>query len=749
MALLKSLIGDRPSLVLHACTALVILILLGSDAGVIYHMRESALESAETNLSNLSLLLAEQADRSFQSLDLVLASVADRISAQGVVDGATLESRMGGYDTHLLLQEKLSGVPQVDAVTVIDPQGKLINFSRFWPIPDVNVSDRDYFQALSRDASLKTFISVPVQNRGTGTWTLYLAHRLNGPSGEFMGLVLGAMSLDYFEQFYKSVTLGEGGSISLVRQAGALLVHYPHSDQIGKIFPDGAQRVLSYRNGAVRDRSPLDGGMRLKSARLLANYPLVILATKTQASVLVDWWRIARALGVIGIGGAIGIFVAGQAVARWLQQQQSLAQARTDQANAESARSLAESALLREKEKAMEAESRAKSNFLAAMSHEIRTPMNAVLGLAGNLLESRLDPDQHKAVAAIQESGDNLLRILNDILDLSKLEAGKVELEAISFSPEPLVNTIVSIVGPRAAAKDVLLKAEIAGDLPPALVGDAGRIRQVLLNFVSNAVKFTSKGEVVVGLRCVARDQRQATLEWSVRDTGIGIAPERINSLFADFVQADSTITRRFGGTGLGLAISKQLIERMNGKIEVVSTPGEGSTFRFRLDLPVSTEAAPAPRETGAAVSQELKTRIKSLGRPLRVLIAEDNPTNQYVATGMLKEFDAQVSVVSDGIEAVDTIARSSFDVIFMDVRMPEMDGLQATRTIRARGGALATVPIIGFTANAFADDIKECMDAGMHEVIAKPVRKTIFVGAILRVLDRSAAEPKKAPAAA
>lgn len=737
----KFLAGKRPLRVLHACTALVIFILLGSDAAVIYHLHESTLKNAEANLSNLSLTLAAQADRSFQSLDLVLSSVVERIQDQGVVDSASLQNALGGIDTYHLLQDKLSGVPQADAVTIINAQGKLINFSRYWPIPAVDVSDRDYFQALSKKGAPKTFIGLPVQNRGTGTWTIYLARRLDSPSGEFMGLVLGAMSLQYFEDFYKSVTLDEGGAISLIRQDGVLLARYPHTDEIGLNFPNGGQRALAYTNGVIRDTSPVDNEMRIKSAHLLKNYPLLILSTQTQSSMLNEWWSVARVLAVIGIGGAIGILIAGLAVAHWWKQQRNLAEALADKANAERARTLAEAELLREKDKAIEAASRAKSNFLAAMSHEIRTPMNAVLGLASNLLETNLDPEQHRAVAAIQESGDNLLRILNDVLDFSKLEAGKVALEAVPFSPIALTQQTIGVVAPRAAAKNVSLTVEAGPDLPAAIIGDAGRVRQVLLNLVANAVKFTAQGEVAVGLRCVARDESEATLEWSVRDTGIGIAPDRLHVLFADFVQADNSIGRRFGGTGLGLAISRRLIEQMEGKITVESVPGKGSTFRFRLTLPISTEMEPVHRDDGAAVTAELAHGIEELGRALRVLIAEDNPTNQFVAATMLKDFNISVTVVGDGIEAIHAVKLMPLDIVFMDVRMPEMDGLDATRAIRACGGALARLPIVGFTANAFAEDIRECRDAGMDDVIAKPVRRNVFLGAILRAFPRFEAD--------
>jgi PAS domain S-box-containing protein len=389
-----------------------------------------------------------------------------------------------------------------------------------------------------------------------------------------------------------------------------------------------------------------------------------------------------------------------------------------------------------------EAAAQAKSSFLANMSHEIRTPMNGVLGFADLLLHGDLQPEQQRHVQLIVDSGKAMMRLLNDILDISKIEAGQMQIAPERVEQSHALRNRFKLIGPAAQQKQLRLNLDLSPDLPAFARIDGLRLRQILLNLTGNAVKFTEAGSVTVSARCLESETGIGMLEVVVADTGIGIAPERLSAVFEQSVQAEQSTARRFGGTGLGLAISNRLAQLMGGSLSVESELGQGT--RFTLRLPLDEAEAPNP----AARAQASEDRA---ARPLHVLLAEDHDVNQALMEAMLAQLNHRVTTVADGARAVDAVAQARaagtpFDLVLMDMQMPVMDGLEATRAIRAAGD---TVPILALTANAYADDVTACLAAGMQAHLAKPVQLSTLAEAVRRwAVTPSATEAEPAPAA-
>ena len=387
-------------------------------------------------------------------------------------------------------------------------------------------------------------------------------------------------------------------------------------------------------------------------------------------------------------------------------------------------------------ERSAVAANEAKSAFLAMMSHELRTPLNGVLGMARALQRTDLDRRQAGYVDTILRSGDGLLTILNDVLDMSKIEAGRMDLEVAAFDLAALGEQTVELWAEGAAAKSLTLTCKADPDLPPVVLGDEHRVRQILMNLVSNALKFTEKGSVTIRLRAAPAADGDGGVEIVVADTGIGMTPEQVNALFKPYVQAEASTARVYGGTGLGLAICRKLATMMGGDVSVLSDPGQGSAFRVWLPLPAA-EAQSEEIETSEALP------------PMRILVADDNPINQAVARAVLEAAGAVVETACDGTEALERLRIEDFDVVLMDVHMPNMDGVEAVGRLRDGQAGCSNVPVVALTADAMPGEEARLKALGFDALQHKPVQPAALIAALVEVLNAPPRPAKTADEAA
>jgi signal transduction histidine kinase len=407
---------------------------------------------------------------------------------------------------------------------------------------------------------------------------------------------------------------------------------------------------------------------------------------------------------------ACGLCLMAYLIALWRGYQGALERSESERSKAVAAREAAELA------------ARAKSQFLATMSHEVRTPMNAVLGAARLLRETRLDEAQGEYVEMISGAGEVLMHVLDDVLDLSKIEAGKFHISPAWTSLQPLLRRCAALWAPQAEAAGLKFELHVDPDAPRWVMVDAGRLSQILFNLLSNAVKFTDSGHVRLEVAAAPDGPETVSLTFTVADTGPGIEPEVMPRLFDAFEQADPSISRRFGGTGLGLAISQRLATLMGGQITVSSELGQGSSFAFVLAADMS--AAVAEPDTASHEAVGVRTG-------LRVLVAEDNPVNRKIVSAMLSPLEPAITFAENGAEAVEALSADVFDIVLMDIQMPVMDGVEATRRLRALDGPNARVPVIALTANVLEEQRKTYREAGMDTEVAKPVDPHNLLAAI------------------
>lgn len=685
----------------------LVLVMLVMVVTAIVVARSQVIKQWEVQLDNLSLLLGAQTLQEVNSAYLVLDSIVDSVRTSNVDSPDALRIKMGTLAHYNSMRDKIRALPQADVATIVAANGDVINFTRAYPAPVINLADREYFQAQSTQPGSDVYFSKPVRNKGNGQWTFYLSRRLNGPHGEFLGLALVGFSSTFLSQFYKQINLGSDASVSLYRRDFTLLARWPHAEQtMGQVdLASSSYQVVaqSKQHHAVLHRSAprfAQSGEqvgRLSAVRLIDNYPLILDVSVTDRVYLADWRYFSTVRSLVAGVAMSAMVLAFMLLIRSLKRCERFTE---------------ESVVLKRQ---AEAASLAKSEFLAMMSHEIRTPLTAIIGFAELMDQPRAAEGGSNAGAVILRNGQHLLRVINDILDISKIEAGQLQLERLAFSPVEQIQRLHTMMGPQADGKGIGFDVVVVYPFPVEVMGDPLRWKQILINLCSNAIKFTDLGSVRITLRY---DAAHASMVCTVADTGIGMSADQRADLFQPFTQADSTVARQYGGTGLGLYLVSRLAGKMGGSVTVASELGRGAVFEVAVDAVLADGSgwlSQAPQPLAPV------RKASPFGRRLRghVLLAEDGPDNRLLISSFLTGMGLSVAVAQNGAAAVDMALAGGVDLILMDMQMPVMDGLQATAMLRAAG---FSAPILALTANIMPDDVQRYLHAGCAGCIAKPI---------------------------
>ena len=542
---------------------------------------ERWLDHVSSDLVKLSAYIDQNFDTSF----LLLDSVTQMVLVKGIGDAEGLRKGMSGIALHQTLKDRMAALPHVDVVTVIADDGEIINSTRSYPPPKINLADRDYFVdavGVNGAGVSQRTISTPIANRVNGTWTFYISHKLTGDRGQFIGMVVIGLRIGFFADFFERMQLPAGSTISMYRDDLMLLSRWPRNDSLlGKSASGGAipgilnnnpsgAGVIFYNGPRFSDQNKKDS--RIVGVRKQERYPALLTLTVPE-SVFLAQWRVLK-WTIIAVT-LVGLTIA--AVFWWLFIR-LLSRREEDMREMDRLRLRAENA------------SQAKSQFLAMISHELRTPLSGLLGFSELLKDTPLNAEQKDYAEMAHASGILLLDIINDVLDISKIEAGELTIHISKFCPRELAADVVALYSQNARIKNISLDFEAADDVPAACFGDPQRLRQVLSNLVNNAIKFTNSGKVLVVISAMPAESAKVTLRLEVFDTGIGIDDAALEMLFQRFVQLDASLSRRYGGTGLGLFISKQLVELMGGRIGASSRRDLGSQFWFELDVDVDVD---------------------------------------------------------------------------------------------------------------------------------------------------------------
>lgn len=709
---------------------LVILTLLST-----LQLRSQAETAARTSAEDHAYATSTHAYQAFAAADSIASGVVRAVTARRITDAAQFDAELGAEDEQRLLAARQSSFEGIDVVSVVDANGHLLNTSLKYPPPTVDMHDREGFQTALRRTADAPHIAAPVQNRVDGRWTIYVSRRLSSAHGQFLGAVFVGLSPKYFSDFYANmrpdqVSRRDLTAITLLRNDGIVMARSPYDERLlGRAMnsaghyrtlmntpTDTARSGESYVDGPFEpwDAEPDDEGRVMVTSRRVDRFPFTLAVAMHEDFYLANWRRQAEATAALT--GVAVLFLLGTfaTLVRVLQRRE---------------RHLVEVEQLRV---SAEKASQAKTNFLATVSHEVRTPLNGILGTAELLLGTDLQPQQQELAGTLLISGRNLLAIINDILDLSKIEADELSIEVGPFSPRSVVHDVLSLFASYASGKGLGLSMHADNQVPAVLAGDAKRVKQVIGNLVSNAIKFSDIGEVRVTLTWPVHEDGIHVLRIEVCDNGVGVPEEARERVFQAFGQADGSISRRFGGTGLGLTISKRLIKLMGGQIDFTSRAGAGTCFWVELPLPETsapvseaahehsdwTFAHSGPMPLPAVLTERTTTREDA-----HVLVVEDNTINAMVVEAQLRRLGCTCDIAADGEEAIQRLSTGSYRLVLMDCMLPGISGFETTRrwrVLEAERG-MNRLPIIALTANALASNLAETHEAGMDDFLTKP----------------------------